>query len=62
MTEEDCWPAYYVGDHCIKIGGDYSMEGTIVASFKKLSGKFRYILEDDRGILHIFSAKQLERR
>jgi len=43
-----------------KVGGDYTFEGVVVAVFTKLSGKVRYVVEDDRGVLHIFSDKQLE--
>lgn len=50
------------GDTVRKIGGDYTFEGTIVAEFTKLSGAMRYVVEDDRGVLHIYSAKNLEKR
>ena len=42
-----------------KIGGDYTFEGTIVAKFTKLSGAVRFVVEDDRGVLHIYSEKNL---
>jgi len=45
-----------------KVGGDYTFEGTIVSVFTKLSGKVRIVVEDDRGLLFIFSEKQLERQ
>lgn len=50
-----------VGDHVRKIGGDYTFEGLIVARFMKKSGQIRFVVEDDRGVLHIYSAKNLER-
>ena len=43
-----------------KIGGDYSFDGKVVSRFKKLSGVNRYVVEDDRGVLHVYSAKNLE--
>lgn len=51
---------YKIGDNVRKIGGDYSFEGYVVSAFYKLSGKSRYVVEDDRGILHIYSDKNLE--
>ncbi len=50
-----------VGDHVRKVGGDYQFVGIIVAAFLKVSGARRLVVEDDRGILHIFSDKNLER-
>ena len=49
-----------VNDKVKKIGGDYTFEGTIVAKFNKLSGAVRFVVEDDRGVLHVYSAKCLE--
>ena len=51
---------YKVKDKVIKEDGDYIFEGVVVAVFEKLSGKVRYVVEDDRGILHIFSEKNLK--
>lgn len=48
-----------VGDYVEKIGGDYTFIGFIVASFNKLSGQLRFVVEDDRGVLHIYSEKNL---
>lgn len=42
-------------DHVEKIGGDYKFVGFVVAAFHKLSGARRYVVEDDRGVLHINS-------
>lgn len=50
-----------LGDKVKKIGGDYQFEGIIISVFNKLSGKIRYVVEDDRGVCHIYSAKNLER-
>lgn len=53
---------YSVGDHVEKVGGDYTFIGVVVAAFKKLSGAERYVVEDDRGVLHVYSAKVLRLR
>lgn len=53
---------FKVGDLVSKVGGDYSFEGVVVAAFVKLSGVDRYVVEDDRGILHVYSAKNLKLR
>lgn len=50
------------GDLVSKVGGDYRFDGIVVAAFEKLSGGVRYVVEDDRGVLHIFSAKNLHDR
>lgn len=49
-----------VSDKVKKITGDYSFEGEIVAKFTKKSGVIRFVVEDDRGILHIYSEKNLQ--
>jgi hypothetical protein len=48
-----------VGDRVIKAGGDYRFEGQVVSVFRKLGGQIRYVVENDDGILHIFSPAQL---
>ena len=53
---------YCIGDPVRKVGGDYQFEGTVVAAFYKLSGVRRFVVEDDRGVLHVYSARILERR
>lgn len=53
---------YSVGDHVEKVGGDYTFIGVVVAAFNKLSGAERYVVEDDRGVLHVYSAKVLRLR
>jgi len=47
------------GDKVQKVGGDYTFVGVVVSVFWKRSGHVRYVVEDDRGILHIFSEKNL---
>jgi len=50
---------FNVGDLVSKTGGDYRFDGTVVAVFAKLSGAVRYVVEDDRGVLHIYSGNNL---
>jgi hypothetical protein len=52
--------SFQVNDKVEKVGGDYVFVGVIVAVFKKLSGAERYVVEDDRGVLHVYSAKNLK--
>lgn len=42
-----------------KVGGDYSFSGMVVAVVVKKSGAIRYVVEDDRGLLFIFSEANL---
>lgn len=51
-----------VNDKVEKIGGDYTFEGVVVAKFKKLSGAERFVVEDERGVLHVYSEKNLRLR
>ena len=51
---------YNVGDIVEKVGGHYTFVGTVVAAFQKLSGVDRYVVEDDRGVLHVYNAKILK--
>lgn len=53
---------FRLGEHVSKVGGDYRFDGTVIGVFTKLSGVVRYAVEDDRGVLHIYSAKNLKRR
>ena len=47
--------SFNLGDKVEKVGGDYTFVGTIVSKFNKLSGKERFVVEDDRGVLHVYS-------
>ncbi len=49
-------------DKVEKVGGDYTFAGTIVSKFNKLSGAERFVVEDDRGVLHIYSERNLKLR
>lgn len=51
-----------IGQPVRKVGGDYKFDGVVVSVFWKLGGAVRFVVEDDRGILHIFSEKNLEAR
>lgn len=51
---------FSVGDVVSKVGGDYTFDGKVVAAFVKTSGAERYVVEDDRWILHIFSERNLK--
>ena len=44
-----------VGDRVLKYTGDYQLEGVIVAVFKTLADKTRYVVEHKGGLLHIYS-------
>ncbi len=50
---------FEIGDKVEKVGGDYTFEGIIVSVFEKLSGVIRLVVEDDRGVLHVYSEKIL---
>lgn len=51
-----------IGDRVKKITGDYKFNGNIVALFTKRDGKsVRVVVENDDGILHIFSEKNIVR-
>ena len=50
---------FALGAKVSKGGGDYRFDGVVVAAFRKLSGVVRYVVEDDRGVLHIYSEANL---
>lgn len=50
------------GDKVENIDGDYTFDGEIVVAFRKISGAVRYVVEDDRGALHIYSEKNLRKK
>jgi hypothetical protein len=52
---------YEIGTRVKKITGDYTFEGTVVASFQMTSGAERYVVEHSGAhILHIFAEKNLD--
>jgi len=50
---------FKVGEKVEKVGGDYTFVGHVVATFPKLSGVIRLVVEDDRGVLHVYGEKIL---
>lgn len=50
---------FKVGNKVEKVGGDYTFVGVVVSVFQKLSGAVRLVVEDDRGVLHVYSEKNL---
>jgi hypothetical protein len=52
---------FMIGDSVSKVGGDYRFDGVVRSVFTKLSGVIRLVVEDDRGILHIYSEKNLKK-
>lgn len=46
-------------DRAEKTGGDYRFIGDVRSVFTKRNGVVRYVVENDDGILHIFSAANL---
>ena len=50
---------YKVGGLVEKVGGDYTFVGHVVSVFEKLSGAIRLVIEDDRGVLHVYNEKIL---
>jgi hypothetical protein len=62
MSEEDT-KVFHYGDPVIKTGEDRHFEGVVVAAFRdRSSGKWRYVVEDDRGAQLTFSSAQLVRQ
>lgn len=57
--EDKMQSQFKVGDKVEKVGGDYSFVGVVVSVFQKLSGAVRLVVEDDRGVLHVYSEKNL---
>jgi hypothetical protein len=53
---------FKVGDEVSKVGGDYRFDGIVRSVFEKGSGAIRLVVEDDRGILHIYSEKNLKNK
>jgi hypothetical protein len=52
----------HVGDAVGKANGDYRFDGEIRSRLTKLSGAVRFVVEDDRGVLHIFRRSNLRIR
>ncbi len=51
---------FIVGQRVVKEGEDSRFEGTVVAAFVKRNMQtLRYVVENDDGVLHIASERQL---
>ena len=62
MADED-EKAFHYGDPVINAGRDRHFVGIVVAAFRdRSSSKWRYVVEDDRGVQQTFSSAQLLRR
>lgn len=71
MNEEQ---KFKVGDRVIKDKGDYVFDGIVVSAFRKTSaqafrgvridlvepGPWRYVAQNEAGILHVFGAANLK--
>ena len=60
MSEERILLKFIVGQRVVKQGEDSRFEGEVVACFVKRNLKtVRYVIENDDGVLHIASERQL---
>lgn len=58
----DYTQSFREGDPVSKVTGDYHFDGWVVGIITKRSKVLRYAVEDDRGVVHIFAARQLRIR
>jgi hypothetical protein len=57
----DLTSSLHTNDRVLKVGEDSTFEGVIVSVFTKRNGRtIRYVIENDDGVLHIASLKQLK--
>lgn len=61
MSEAAVTEPFTIGEMVSKVGGDYRFDGRVVSRFYKISGALRYVVEDDRGVLHVYSHKNLRK-
>jgi hypothetical protein len=59
---DDTMETIEIGDKVEKVTGDYKFKGTVVSKFQKLSGVVRFVVENEDGILHIFSQTNLKKQ
>jgi hypothetical protein len=60
MSEERILLKFIVGQRVVKQGEDSRFEGEVVSCFVKCDHEtVRYVVENDDGVLHIASEKQL---
>lgn len=50
------------GDHVTVTANDYSYDGWLVAKFKKRSGAWRVVVEDEHGRPFIHNSSQIARK
>ena len=50
---------YGPGTRVEKTEGDYGFSGEILLAFEKRSGHVRWLVEDDRGLVLIWNARQI---
>ena len=50
---------FNIDDRVEKYTGDYQIAGIVVACFYTLNHKQRYVVEHEKGILHIYNETQL---
>jgi hypothetical protein len=63
IMAEDDMKVFHYGESVIMAGEDRHFEGVVVAAFReRSSGKWRYVVEDNRGTQQTFSSAQLLRR
>lgn len=56
-------PKFQRLDKVMKVGGDYTLPGVVVAVIEKVDGQIRYVVEHTPyGFLHIYNEKQLQCR
>jgi hypothetical protein len=61
MSEGRILLKFVVGQRVVKQGEDSRFEGEVVACFVKRNHKtVRYVIENDDGVLHIASERQLQ--
>lgn len=60
MTEPELQTAFHDWKRVHVVNSDYKFSGRILIIFQKHSGVLRCVVENDDGVLHIFSAKNLE--
>lgn len=52
-------PIFRIGDHVEKTSGGHTYSGIIVAAYQKLSGAWRYLIEDQDGASFIMTPSQV---
>ena len=50
---------FSVGERVLERYGECRFEGEVVAAFTKRNGQWRYVVENEYGVLHVFTGHQL---